>query len=216
MMTRSCTVRHSVLLAVAAVAVAGPAAAQGISVEGSVGYDRLLNGLALGEFETPHSIEHQSSGFGVDGRLAFLSGDRLELGASFSLQRSTLALREGGRTCLESSCLAVHGPIVESHDYTQLVSAVLGGRFWPNGMPDERHALRPLVGLHTGVLWHNDSQDVNWGVPIGVDGGIGIALTDRVYSLTYLTGQMLLVNRQAFGDGFGFRWGVRTGFGIRL
>lgn len=196
---------------------ASPLSAQEVSLEFAGGYDHLINDLQLGELDTGRRVlfPHRSGNFDLDSRLAIRTGELWEFGAAFSLTRTTFELQTA-TVCLESRQCSPSPRTISSQDYTELVSALVTGRHWPMGVADRRLAPRPLVGFHTGVLWHDDARDRNWGVPVGFDVGAAMAMTDRTYLLSYATGQMLLVSRRPFHDGFGFRLGFRLGLGIHL
>lgn len=228
----------SVWCAVGMFALASDALAQGVSLEMAVGYDQLANDLG---YEDLVSGEATEGGLGIDGRLAFSVDERWELGAAFSLKRATMSLlRRFFCPDIPVDCPPPPDTIW-SKDYTEVVSALATARFWPMGVVDRSRTVRPLVGLHAGFLWYNNGLElveresvgttINHGVPIGFDAGVGVAISDRTYLLTYLTGQMLLVDvprrpyfhvnrstdqRVLEADGFGFRWGIRTGIGFRL
>ncbi len=236
------------------------AAAQGLSLEFSGGYDQLTDDPGYGDFTWPvlrygNWSTTRTAHLGIDGRVNFSTGERWELGAGFGVKRATANL-------VHANCGIVNecpnDVTLSSADYTELVTVMATARFWPMGVADRRLAVRPLVGVHTGFLWHNNGLEVvdrefvddtefvgansNNGVPLGIDAGFGMALSERAYLLSYLTGTMLVVptpdlavgERDPFcdrtphsgqgdpcmrtfeGDGFGFRWGVRIGIGIRL
>jgi len=236
------------------------ASAQGVSLELAGGYDQLTSDLGYGEFEWPvlqygNWSTTRTGRLGIDGRVAFSVGERWEMGAALGLNRATVNL-------VHSDCGIVtecpNDKTLSSADYTELVSVLATGRFWPMGSPDQRLTARPLLGVHTGVLWHDNGLEAvdrefvvdgefagtapNVGFPLGIDAGVGMAISENAYLLTYLTGQLLFAPtpnlevperdrscgrrphsgqgdpcmRTLQGDGLGFRLGLRIGIGIRL
>lgn len=235
------------------------AVAQGVSLELSGGSDHPSDDLGYGAFAWPvfrygNLSTTRTGRLGIDARLAFSIGERWELGAAVGLQRATLNL-VALPSCFDGDCST---RTLSSAEYTELVTALATARFWPMGVADRPLAVRPLVGLHTGFVSHDNGlgvvvrefvddrefvgEDTDRGVPVGLDAGFGMAISDRAYVLAYMTGRMLMVpapdgdiaSRDPFcavrphsgrgdpcvetleGDGFGFRWGVRLGVGIRL
>lgn len=200
-------------LAAAAFPGAPHASAQAVSFELAAGYDHLADDLELGEIDPGSYGLRQSGRFGLDGRVGVRTGERWAVGAAVSLTRARLSLWYGG-FCEHRECTPSRTE--HSQVYTEVASVLATGRHWPMGVADLDTRVRPLVGLHAGVLWHDDARDRNWGVPLGVDGGLAVAVTEETYLLTYVTGQMLLVSRRSWHDGFGFRLGFRVGLGVRL